>query len=527
MIRRFRAGLGAAFRAPARPRWQVLLGAVVLGALIAAGQAPLGLWWIAMPALAGAIWLGAGQGRGASVAWIGFGTGFGYALAAMFWIVEPFLVEPEIYGWMAPFALVLMAAGMGVFWALGFGLGALLGPRPGWIALGIALGMAGSDALRSYVFTGFPWVLIGHIWIGTPVAQAAAWVGPLGLSLMTALIAAAPAIAAGLRHRVAGGMLVVCALGALAAIWSGGQMRLDAPVPPRAQPINLRLVQPNAPQNLKWLPQYRMKFFDRLLTLTEQPIAPGKPKPDLIVWPETSVPFLLDRPGQGLELSAQAAGGVPLALGIQRSEGTRYYNSLAVIGPDAQLEALYDKSHLVPFGEYMPFGDALAKIGITAFAAQVGNGYSAGPGEHLLDLGPKLGKVAPLICYEAIFPQDLMHFAQRPDWILQVTNDAWFGTLSGPWQHLAQARLRAIEQGLPLARDANTGVSALIDAKGRIVAHLGMDQAGVLDVQLPPSLPKTLYARIGDVPIIALIVALFIIALLIVRIFVDRRRVAT
>ncbi|KEO56428.1 apolipoprotein N-acyltransferase [Thioclava pacifica] len=509
------------FRAPLRPRWQVLLLATVLGALFAAGQAPLGLWWLALPALAGAIWIATSERWRASMIWIGFATGFGYALAAMFWIVEPFMVEADIYGWMAPFALVLMAAGMGVFWAIGFGLGAYAGQGPRSRALGIALGMAASDALRSYVFTGFPWVLVGHVWIGTPVAQAAAFIGPLGLSLITMLIAAAPAMTRGMRMGPALGLVGV-ALAALVGLWLGGVARLNAPVSPRAEPITLRLVQPNAPQDLKWLPQYRMEFFQRLLDLTKAPTAPGAPKPDLIVWPETAVPFLLERPQGGLEMSAEAAGGVPLAMGIQRAQGSRYYNSLALIGPQAQVEALYDKSHLVPFGEYMPFGDALAQIGITAFAAQVGNGYSAGPGEKLLNLG-KLGHVAPLICYEAIFPQDLRGFPQRPDWILQVTNDAWFGTLSGPYQHLAQARLRAIEQGLPLARDANTGVSAMIDAKGRITAHLGMDVMGKLDVALPPSLPPTLYSRFGDAPIIGLIVALLGLLSIFARIAVDRR----
>lgn len=517
MIESIREG----FRAPLRPRWQVLLLAALLGALVAAGQAPLGLWWIALPALAGAVWLATNARWRASMIWIGFATGFGYALAAMFWIVEPFMVEAEIYGWMAPFALVLMSAGMGLFWAVGFGLGAYAGQGPRSRALGIALGMAASDALRSYILTGFPWVLVGHIWIGTPVAQAAAYIGPLGLSLVTMLIAAAPAMTRGMRRPGALG-LVGSALVVLVALWLGGVARLNAPVTPRAEPITLRLVQPNAPQRLKWLPEYRQKYFDRLLELSHAAPIPGQPKPDLIVWPETAVPFLLDRDNGGLEMSADSANGVPIAMGIQRSQGSRYYNSLAVIRPNATVEALYDKSHLVPFGEYMPFGDALAKIGITAFAAQVGNGYSAGPGERLLNLG-KLGEVAPLICYEAIFPQDLRGFPQRPDWILQVTNDAWFGTLSGPYQHLAQARLRAIEQGLPLARDANTGVSAMIDAKGRITASLGMDVMGKLDVALPPRLPPTLYSRLGDAPIIGFIVAFLALVAIFTRIAVDRR----
>ncbi|OWY04860.1 apolipoprotein N-acyltransferase [Thioclava sp. F1Mire-8] len=507
------------FRAPLRPRWQSLALAALFGVLFAAGQAPLGLWWIALPALAASVWFASAERWRASTIWIGFATGFGYALAAMFWIVEPFMVEADVYGWMAPFALVLMAAGMGAFWAIGYGLGAYAGQGPRSRALGIALGMAASDALRSYVFTGFPWVLVGHIWIGSPVAQAAAFVGPLGLSLITLLIASAPAMTRGMRMPAALG-IVGAALVVLVGLWLGGVARLNAPVAPRPEPITLRLVQPNAPQNLKWLPQYRMKFFQRLLDLTKADPAPGQPKPDLIVWPETAVPFLLDHPQGGLEMSTEAAGGIPLAMGVQRSEGSRYFNSLAVITPDDRIEALYDKSHLVPFGEYMPFGDALAKIGITAFAAQVGNGYSSGPGEKLLDLG-KLGHVAPLICYEAIFPQDLRGFPQRPDWILQVTNDAWFGTLSGPYQHFAQARLRAIEQGLPLARDANTGVTAMIDAKGRITASLGLDRMGKLDVALPPSLPPTLYSKLGDAPFIALIVAALALLSLFTRISID------
>jgi apolipoprotein N-acyltransferase len=202
---------------------------------------------------------------------------------------------------------------------------------------------------------------------------------------------------------------------------------------------------------------------------------------------------------------AEAAGGVPVALGVQRSEGLRYFNSLAVIGPDAVPRAVYDKFHLVPFGEYIPFGDLAARFGLSAFAAQAGNGYTAGPGAALLDLGD-LGRVQPLICYEAVFPQDLRAVPARPDWLLQATNDAWFGQLSGPWQHLAQARMRAIEMGLPLARAANTGISAMIDARGRVVAALGLDRAGVVDADLPAALPVTPYARLGDLPVLLVLI---------------------
>ncbi len=505
-------------RAPRRPGWRLLLAALGLGAGVAAGQAPLGWWFVALPALAGVIYLIANRKTPAQAGWLAFAAGFGYALAAMFWIVEPFFVEPEVYGWMAPFALVLMAAGMGVFWALAGWIGARLGRGPGTRALGVALGFAVSDALRSYILTGFPWVLLGHVWIGTPVAQAAAVIGPLGLSLLTALIAAMPAAARGLRAVA----LTGAAMAALAGVWLAGQARLDAPDPVRASPIHLRLVQPNAPQALKWLPEYRMDFFFRHLDLTAQDPAPGQPRPDLVIWPETAVPFLLDRPGDGLRMVAEASGGVPVALGIQRMEGVRYFNSLAVIAPDASVSAVYDKVHLVPFGEYIPLGDLAARFGIAAFAAQAGNGYSAGNTETVLDLGP-LGHAQPLICYEAVFPQDLRRVPARPDWLMQVTNDAWFGTLSGPWQHFAQARLRAIELGLPLARAANTGVSAMVDAKGRVTAALGVGVQGALDADLPAALPPTIYARWGDAPILGIIVALILCLYGFGIIAVDRR----
>lgn len=492
--------LTAPFRAPTRPPLWALATAAVLGAGTALGQSPFGLWWAGLIALGFLFALA----RRFSPGWTGFAAGFGYAALAMFWIVEPFFVEPEIYGWMAPFAILFMSAGMGAFWALGMGLGARLGRSAETRAAGMALGLLGIDALRSYVFTGFPWVLFGHIWIDTPVAQIAAYVGPLGLSALTLTLAVAPWLIARPNRRWIAELVAGLAL---LALWQAGEARLSAPIAPRDPPVNLRLVQPNAPQALKWRREYALDFFYRHLDLTEQEPAPGKPRPDLIVWPETAVPFLLDDPGQGLQMVADAAGGVPVALGIQRAEGARYFNSLAVIGPGGAIGPVYDKHHLVPFGEYMPWGDQLARLGISAFAAQEGNGYSAGPGPRLIDLG-RLGRPLPLICYEAVFPQDIRRAPARPDWLLQVTNDAWFGEISGPWQHLAQARLRAIEFGLPLARTANTGVSAMIDARGQVVAELGMGAQGVIDAPLPPALPVTFYARIGDLPLIACFAAI-------------------
>ncbi len=462
--------------------------AVGLGAAIALGQAPWDMWWLALPALALLVRLLAGQSWG-HAAWQGWLAGAGYFAAAMFWIVEPFMVDAARHGWMAPFALVFLAMGMALFWALAGGVG-------GWLRgpLALAVALAGADLLRGYIFTGFPWALIGHMWIDTPVAQLAAWVGPVGLTLGTVCLAALAA-----RWPRAG---AVAAVAAVAGAWTLGAARLSAPEP-APQPITARIIQPNAAQHLKWDPEMARLFFERQLQMTAEDTGT---RPDLVIWPETAVNFLLEDQ-IGLDIIAQAAGGVPVALGIQRVEGRRFYNSLAVIDAGAQVRALYDKHHLVPFGEYMPFGDTMARFGLHGFAAQQGQGYSPGPGAALLDLGP-LGRVLPLICYEAVFPQDLNAVAGRADWILQATNDAWFGQLVGPYQHLAQARLRAIEQGLPVLRSANTGVSAVIDARGRILQSLPMDTHGYLQAAVPGALPPTLYSRMGDTPVAVLLVGL-------------------
>ena len=227
--------------------------------------------------------------------------------------------------------------------------------------------------------------------------------------------------------------------------------------------------------------------------------APGKV--DLVIWPETALPYLIiDNPDLPAMIGAAGRGAL-VAVGLQRVEGLRGWNSLQVFDAAGRDMASYDKHHLVPFGEYIPFGDAAFNwFNISAFASQQGHAYSAGPGPAVLDLG-RVGMVMPLICYEAVFPQDLRG-TERPDWILQITNDAWFGTLTGPFQHAAQARLRAVEQGLPLVRVANTGVSQVVDARGRVTAALPFGTQGFVDAALPGALPATLYSQWGEVPVL-------------------------
>jgi apolipoprotein N-acyltransferase len=475
--------------------WQAGAMALALGLLVATGHAPLGLWWLALLALAALTALVAAARDARAAAARAFCGGLGHFALALSWIVEPFLVDAPRHGWMAPFALVLMAGGLALFWACA---GALShrGRPP---ALMFALALTAMEYLRGHVLTGFPWAIPGQIWTDTPVAQGAALAGADGLTLLTALVAGLAALG-----RMAGLRAAVILLG---LAWGAGLGRLGQAEPPDTA-VTLRLVQPNTPQDMKWDQDLARSLFDRLLSMTAAP-GPG-PVPDMVIWPETAVPYLLDAAPGAVDEISRAGGSGLVAFGIQRSDGDlRYFNSLAVYDGAGRQRALYDKYHLVPFGEYVPLGEFMNDaFGLTAFAATQGFGYAPGPGPRLLDLGPRLGRVLPLICYEAVFPGIPRAVPGRAAWMLQVTNDAWFGTLSGPFQHLAQARLRAIEQGLPLIRVANTGVSAVIDAKGRPRASLPLGTGGTLDHALPAALPPTPFARWGDWPLLLLLAGL-------------------
>lgn len=467
-----------------------------LGSLAALGQAPLGFWWATLAGLAGLVWLlgRVPDRRGAFLAGLFAGAGhFGVALS---WIVEPFLIDVARHGWMAPFAVLLLSFGLGLFWA-GAAVLARFARCP---ALGFVVAFVALEWLRGIVFTGFPWAMVGHVWIGTPVDQLAALAGPSGLSLVTLLVVALPALSRW-KGLAASGVLFAAALGF-------GFWRLAQPLPGPGD-LTLRLVQPNAEQSAKWEAARAQEFLDRLLSLTAQ----GEVA-DLTIWPETAVPYMLEYAPEVAGMVATASGGRPVALGIQRAEGDRFFNSLRVLDGEEGIEtARYDKAHLVPFGEYIPFGDlAYQWFGLRAFAAQAGNTYSAGPGVQVLDLG-RFGKVLPLICYEVIFPRDVNAAAERADWMIQVTNDAWFGSRTGPFQHFAQARLRAVEQGLPLIRVANTGVTAVVDARGRVLEAVPFGTMAALDTHVPGALPPTPYSRWGDGPVALLLAGLALLTL--------------
>ncbi|MFD1881433.1 apolipoprotein N-acyltransferase [Paracoccus pacificus] len=477
------------------------------GMLASLGLSPFGYWPISLVAFALVLWFVAEAPAGAAAFRRALACGMGYFALALNWIVDPFLVQPEIFGWMAPFALLLMALGGGMFWAI-----------PGWVAwhagrgvslraLGFAACLVLSDWLRGWIFTGFPWALNGQIWVETPIAQLAAYCGALGLSSVTVVAAVLPVALGPTRRGIITGTIASALF--LAACWGLGSWRMAAPLPPDLA-RTVRLVQPDAVQARKWDPQWAGVFYGRMLDLTAAPGRDGR-RPDLVIWPETAVNFLLEQPGDELLRIAQAAQGARVVIGVQSGRNGEYFNSLAEITPAGQTGAIYDKFHLVPFGEYLPWGKQLRRFGINAFAAQLGSGFTPGAGPRVLQLGD-LPPVQPLICYEVIFPDHLRGDDERPGWLLQATNDAWFGTWTGPWQHLAQARLRAIESGLPLLRVANTGVSAVIDARGRVRQQLGLGTVGLIDTALPAALPPTPFIRWGDwwVPLDAALAVLLV-----------------
>jgi apolipoprotein N-acyltransferase len=443
----------------------------------------------------------------------GWLAGLGYFAVSVWWIVEPFMVDAKNQGWMAPFALVLLAGGLALFWgAASLAYRAL---RPG--GYGRVLVFAGSLAavewLRGHILSGFPWDLPGESWrAGSAPSQAAALVGAYGLSWITVAIAAAPAVLFDARPRRDRIAALAVALAALAGLYGFGLVRLAGAAPLSAAAPLVRVVQANIDQKQKWRPENLDQIFATYLELTQRP---GAARPDIVVWPEGALPAVVDdllAPGlpYAPKLVAALAPGQTLLMGANRAEPIgggqyHYFNSLVAFRREAvglKVTGVYDKHHLVPFGEFMPLADFATKVGFRSLV-HMPDDFTAGPPSRPLT-AEGLPVVQPLICYEALFPamtrQGAAPHGTRAAWILNISNDAWFGVTSGPLQHLNLASYRAIEEGLPLVRATPTGVSAVIDAYGRILpgARLGLGAFGVIDARMPPALGPTPYVRWGD-----------------------------
>lgn len=443
-------------------------------------------------------------------AWLGLWFGFGYNLAGFYWVTHAILTDVAKFFWLVPIAAPGLALPMAVYtivpavfaWRVGPGWPRVIGFAGAWVV---------AEFLRGWLFTGFPWNLIGTVWAFRPEPmQLASVIGVHGLSLLTVLLAGLPI----LRSRAAnfGGLAVLL-------LWTGfGIWRLEAS-PPAELPVRIVLVQGNVAQDVKWDASQRLPIFQRYISLTSEATraaaAAHPDQPVVAIWPETASPFLLAQDPDAIRFASQALppGGLLLA-GTVRAEWNpegrlaALYNSLVALNPEGQVLGTFDKAHLVPFGEYMPFGGLLPIRLVTG-----GVDFSAGPGPGALPLPGGLPAPGPLICYEVIFSGAVVG-AERPGWLLNVTNDAWFGISAGPYQHLAAARMRAVEEGLPMARAAQTGISALFDAHGRQIVRLGLGATGTLEAALPAALPPTPFARGGLwIPFGLAVVALLISSL--------------
>lgn len=430
---------------------------------------------------------------------VGWLFGFGYFLAGIYWMAFSFFVQAEQFAWMAPFAMT----GLPAFLALFHGAAAAVfvaARRTGWrrVAVFVAVFMAVEYA-RGHVLTGLPWNLPGQALAGTAMgAQTAALYGVYGLSFVTVLAAAAPVALSGSR-----GLMRGCLISAavIAAVFAFGAVRLSSGGYGDNERIALRIVQPNIPQRQKIDSDRWEENFSRHVDLSKASAPEGKRL--FIVWPENAAPWLADYPDAMAHLRQSLPVGSVLMAGTVRSEKAaagkeRFYNAISAFAIETDGVAIlghYDKHHLVPFGEYLPMSGLLRAVGLAQLAPYE-DGFTAGPGPRTLALAGT--KLSPLICYEAIFPGAMHPKGERPDWLLTATNDSWFGDSSGPRQHLDQARLRSIETGLPMARSANSGISALIDGQGRYIHKIALYHTGVFDAPLPKAGPRTLYDRAGD-----------------------------
>ena len=488
-------------RLATRQGWRALVSAFGLGAITALALPPVHLVPVLLLTVPGLlILLGSAQSwKRAAV--IGFFWGWGYHVAGLYWITEALFTDIGTWWWLVPIAVP----------AIGLPLAAFMAPvavlawwlRPGWPRwLGLASAWVLSDMGRSVLFTGFPWNLPGSVWTFDALPmQAAALVGVHGLSLITLLLAGVPMLG---RKGMAGGVVALLALGG----YGFARLSGEEPAP---RPVTLVLAQGNIAQEAKWRDDARWPIFQTYLDLTRQGIdaALAETPPGnriVVVWPETASPFLLANDQDARRFVADALrtgdekrpaillGGSVRAEWNTDGQLSKAYNSLVAVDEKAEVAGIYDKAHLVPFGEYMPLRGL-----IPLRLVQGGVDFSSGPGQVVMTL-PGLPGFRPLICYEVIFPGEVVG-AERPEWMLNVTNDAWFGASAGPYQHLAAARLRAVEQGLPVARAAQTGISAVYDARGRWVAGLGIGVKGLVISSLPSSQPPTLFARSGSWPV--------------------------
>lgn len=514
--------------------WKRAVIALVAGALSALAMAPFNAWPVLFLTFPVMVWLidGAGAGRLRGVpaaAMAGWWFGLGYFVPGLYWIGYAFLVDASTFAWLLPFAILGLPAYLALFTAFGFALARLIWPRDASRVIALAATLTISEWLRGHVLTGFPWNSFGYA-LTEPLAlaQTASLIGLWGMTFLSVAIFASPAVLIdGTSRGRRPWILPVAALVVLIAMGIFGGARLASQPTRMVANVKLRIMQPNLEQDARFNYSAKEEVMRKYLTLSDRASGPqstGVRDVNILIWPESAFPFFLTREADAMaQIADLLPKGTVLITGSVRAPDlppgvrvTRAYNSIYVIDHDGSVLSVYDKLHLVPFGEYLPYQDLMEKLGFVQLT-KVQGGFIPGTVRRSMEI-PNAPRALPLICYEAIFPGDVTTRDDRPGWIVNLTNDGWFGISTGPYQHLQQVRMRAIEEGLPVVRAANTGISAVIDPLGRIVTELGLGLEGVLDSTLPAAIPPTIYARVGDLPI-ALVV-------LISLVFVVRRRAA-
>jgi apolipoprotein N-acyltransferase len=420
-------------------------------------------------------------------------------------------VDAETFGWFLPIAVIGVPAFLAIFIAIGFALAPLLWVRGAARVFSFALAFTAGEWLRGHVLTGFPWNVLGYV-LASPLelAQAASVIGIWGLTFVAAAMFATPATLTDDRTDLTRPWLpLLCAMAALVALGAFGWLRLSRMPTRLVDGVALRIMQPNLQQDSKFNYAAKARVMNQYIALSSRKSAarPGGLRDVThLIWPESAFPFYLTTEPDAL---AQIASLLPeatvLITGADRvgapppgAASSDTHTSIYVIDHHAAVLALYDKVHLVPIGEYLPFQTLLERLGLQQLTKVTG-GIIAGKRREPMAL-PGAPPALPLLCYEVIFPEEVLPRGERPGWLLNLTNDGWFGISSGPYQHLLQARVRAIEQGLPMVRAANTGISAVIDPLGRVIGSLPLGVEGLLDAPLPRPVAPTLYARFGNGP---------------------------
>ncbi len=525
--------------------WRRFAAAFVAGSLSVLAMPPLFLWPVLFGTLPVLVWLIDGSEAASSATRslrrsapvrafaVGWWFGFGYFVFGLFWIGEAFLVEAEKFAWLLPFAVTMLPAGLALFTGFAAGIARLKWPPGIARVIVLALALSAAEWLRGHALSGFPWNVLGYA-LTSPLAmmQSASLFGVYGLTILTVVIFATPLVVAAAATQGPGRIRTIATGVAIAVVpllllYGFGAWRLSGGPDSTVDGVRIRIVQASVPQRDKWRAEKQGAIFQDQLDLSRRD--PSGHRDDLagithLIWPEAAMPFLPLQHPEALaaigELLPQGAQLISGALRLKdpelRFSGTpEGYNSLMVFGENGKLETVYDKIHLVPFGEYLPFQHTLETIGLEQLAHWRG-GFSVGVSPRPLLTIPGLPPVAALICYEAIFPASVVEGSERPGLLVNVTNDGWFGATAGPWQHFHQARVRAVEEGLPLMRAANNGVSAVVDAHGRVLALLGLNERGTIDSSLPSALTLTAYVWLRDWTFVAL--ALFFVGTAIVLI---------